>query len=598
MKRPCFWPAVALFCICGCAWWPQGTVLQSPEICDEKADVPVVGDWAVPNGLEPIRVEGVGLVTGLNGTGCDPKPSSHRQMLLSEMRVRGVENPEAVLASPDTALVIVRGYLTPGVQKGEHFDVEVRLPAQSEATSLRGAWLLETAMKEFAVLGDNRLHTGHKLGRAAGPVMVDPMAERRDDKVLQGRGWILGGGVALKSRSLGLVLKPDHQSVLNASRLEAAVNRRFFTYEHGNKVGVAKAKTDEFVELKVHPRYRHNIQRYVRVVRAVPLRDSELLRQERLDQLEKQLLDPITSDRAALRLEAIGRDAVEVLRKGLASEEPEIRFYAAEALAYLDQTEAAEPLAQLARDVPAFRVFALTALSAMDQAVAADQLRQLLASPSAETRYGAFRALWAMKHSDPIVVGENMKGQFSYHVLDVAGPPMIHVTRSFRPEVVVFGRDQQLRTPFTLEAGNQIMVVADSPDHVAVSRFAVGKQDQRRIVSAKVDDIIRAIVELGGTYPDVVQALQDAHAQGALPGRLAVDALPQAGRKYERVVHSGQSDQKQSDQLSTSRRGGTLFPRLGSLFRNQRSAKGEEPHTDRSTEELSAASPQAEQRVF
>ena len=46
--------------------------------------------------------------------------------------------------------------------------------------------------------------------------------------------------------------------------------------------------------------------------------------------------------------------------------------------------------------------------------------------------------------------------------------------------------------------------------------------------------MIRAIVELGGTYPDVVQALQQAKADGALVSRFEVDALPQPGRQYDR----------------------------------------------------------------
>jgi hypothetical protein len=53
-----------------------------------------------------------------------------------------------------------------------------------------------------------------------------------------------------------------------------------------------------------------------------------------------------------------------------------------------------------------------------------------------------------------------------------------------------------------------------------------------------VDEVVRAIVELGGTYPDVVQALQEAKASGALPSRLEVDALPEAGRTYDRLVES------------------------------------------------------------
>ena len=45
---------------------------------------------------------------------------------------------------------------------------------------------------------------------------------------------------------------------------------------------------------------------------------------------------------------------------------------------------------------------------------------------------------------------------------------------------------------------------------MTVSKFVVGQPDQKRTVSTKIDESIRAIVELGGTYPDVVQALQQA----------------------------------------------------------------------------------------
>ena len=51
---------------------------------------------------------------------------------------------------------------------------------------------------------------------------------------------------------------------------------------------------------------------------------------------------------------------------------------------------------------PAFRAFALAALSAMDDMAAYDALDQLLEVPSAETRYGAFRALWAMNPQDDL----------------------------------------------------------------------------------------------------------------------------------------------------------------------------------------------------
>ncbi len=182
----------------------------------------------------------------------------------------------------------------------------------------------------------------------------------------------------------------------------------------------------------------------------------------------------------------------------------------------------------------------------MDDMSAYDELRSMLDAPSAETRYGAFRALWAMNANDPIVKGENMQDRFSYHVLNLEGPPMVHVTRSFRPEVVLFGADQRFHTPMVLEAGNSIIINGASDDRVVVSRFAVGQPDEKRVVSAKVDDVIRAIVELGGNYPDVVCALQQAKDSRALASRFEVDALPDTGRAYKH--HEKDHDEKEGDE--------------------------------------------------
>ncbi len=257
----------------------------------------------------------------------------------------------------------------------------------------------------------------------------------------------------------------------------------------------------------------------------------------RLVLLERQLLDPITAASAALKLEAIGKDGIPTLRKGLQSGDAEIRFYAAEALAYLDQKEAAAPLAEAAREVPAFRAYALTALSAMDDVAAYEGLHELLEMPSNETRYGAFRALWAMNAQDPLVRGQSLNNQFSYHVLDTIGPEMVHVTRSYRPEIVLFGQDQQLTTPFVIEAGNQI-ILTGKEDRVTISRFAPDEPDQKRIVSCRLDDCIRAMADLGANYPDIVQALQHAKSKGALAGRFAIDAVPTGGRRYDRGAAS------------------------------------------------------------
>jgi hypothetical protein len=139
-----------------------------------------------------------------------------------------------------------------------------------------------------------------------------------------------------------------------------------------------------------------------------------------------------------------------------------------------------------------------------------------------------------MNPNDPLLHEEKIGSQFHYHVLDVPGPDMVHVTQSHLPEIVLFGKEQSFRLPLMLDAGKQILVNGMNGDKITVSQFAPGAEPKQLVVSTKVDDVIHAIASLGGTYPDVVQALQQAKTDGALPSRFEVDALPQPGRPYDR----------------------------------------------------------------
>ena len=519
---------------------------QSPEDADSPANnVRLIGDMASPSGMYAQMIQAVGLVTGLPGTGSDPPLSPQRAALIAEMEKRGVANPNQVLASPETELVEVIGYLWPGVQKGDHFDVIVRVPAKSECTGLRDGWLLDCRLREIQLL-KGAYYDGKPLGQASGPILVDPLADGEDNRARITQGQILGGGVVTESRKLGLVIHPEYQNVMTSAQIGNAINRRFHSFSAGIKQGVAVPENDKHIELTVFPRYKENIERYMRVVRSLPLRESASEQLARVALLERMLLDPITAADAALKLEALGKDGVKSLKKGVESKKREVRFYAAEALAYLDETAAVAPLAEAAR-VRSFRAYAMAALCTMDDFAAYEALRKLLDVPSAETRYGAFRALWAMNAQDPLVRGENLGDQFSYHLLDTQGPPMVHVTRSKRPEVVLFGSGQRLITPLALDAGKRIQVNSHGGDEVTVSRFTKDEPDQKRVTSAKLDDVIQAIVALGGTYPDVFQALQQAKVTHALAGRFEIDALPQGGRTYDRSADTDGDDAEDDD---------------------------------------------------
>ena len=133
-------PQAKMFCT---ATGPQRmAVARQAAGLPPMPNVKYVSEYTHPYGMNYVKVEAVSLVTGLAGTGSDPPPTPQRASLLGEMNRREIANPNEVLASGNTSLVLVRAFLRPGIQKGDRFDVEVRVPTQSDTTSIRDGWLL------------------------------------------------------------------------------------------------------------------------------------------------------------------------------------------------------------------------------------------------------------------------------------------------------------------------------------------------------------------------------------------------------------------------------------------------------------------------
>ena len=571
------WLVVALACVLiqsGCqsiTWpeslnWPSSSSRSQSPASDESGSQTArstVGDYISINGLGMITLEGVGLITGLDGTGGDPRPSSFRMNLLKDMQRRDVPNSKALLRSPTTALVVVRAYLPPLIRKGDSFDVEIRLPPGSEATSLNGGWLMETDLAERAVVPGEKVLAGHIFARAKGHVLISHgEGDSGDLAGVLRRGRIPGGGRSRKTRDLVIALKNRYRSVRMARRISDRIGRRFYAYNrHGIREPLASPKTDRSIVLKIHPRYRDNFPRFLRVIRQIAIREDDVTRQVRMQQLAGDLKSAKTARQAALALEAIGPKSIPFLKTALDQPELEVRFHAASALAYLNDNSGADTLAEAARHQRAFRVYALAALSTLEDAPSQLLLRQLLKPlitcnsidcrhhqqpiegqcphcgsrgtlrQSNELQYGAFRALWTRDKLDPAIRGESVGDLFTLHEIDAPGRPLIHLTQLQRPEIVLFGRNQRLRTPLAVQAGNHIWINAQSgADTVTISRYQVRRSPSRRIVSTRVADVIRASVELGASYPDIVQMLVQAQRQQNVPGQIAIDAVPRTGR--------------------------------------------------------------------
>ena len=174
-------------------------------------DVKYVSAYTHPYGMNYVKVEAVSLVTGLGGTGSDPPPTPQRAALLGGNESPRSGESERSARLGNTSMVLVRAFLRPGIQEGDRFDVEVRVPSQSETTSLRDGWLLSTRLTEMAVLGE-QIREGHVLGIAEGPVLVDPSADPEEGSRRWPRAaesWAAAS--RSKSRPLGLVISRSAQ---------------------------------------------------------------------------------------------------------------------------------------------------------------------------------------------------------------------------------------------------------------------------------------------------------------------------------------------------------------------------------------------------
>lgn len=505
---------------------------------DTKSDLPgmggaaagptkYVGSTAVFWGLDFGKLEGVGLVTELRGTGSNPPPSGQRDYLIDELKTHPeIDNAMSLVSSPETSMVLVKGLVPPGAKKGDRFDLEVILPPKPrlETTSLKYGFLFKTRLRPMVVLG-NSLKKGSVAAQGRGSVLVDSLFEPRQDSENDLRGVILGGGVVLDDRTLGLSIRSEENPIRAATSISRAINERFTTITRDGRTGVATPKSDKVIELSVPENYRLNIGRYSQVISQIAFDEQPQDRVNRLDQLGRELNQLKTCRDAALRLEAMGLDGVPSLRRGLLNSEQEVRFQSAEALAYLGEADGIDVLLEAASNLPQSRWHALTALSASQSPQAAEALLSLMSLESAETRYGALRAFQARSPNDPLAKGEWLADDFYFHEVPSSGPPMVHLTRSKRPEIALFGKAHQLTDDFIF-VQNGLTVRADGKGSLLIIRYLPDQQEERRVCSTNLAEAIRQLASLNCSYTEMLDLLQEAKRNNQLTSRLAIDAVP------------------------------------------------------------------------
>ena len=523
----------------GCQSWfnKNKTDLSTSEL--ENGEAIYVSDLTRVWGASPTQIEGVGMVSELQGTGSAPRPSRYRDELTEELRVREVEEPNSLLSADWTSLVVIRGWVPAGARKGQSMDVIVGLDPNSDTTSLEGGFLMPARLAPRQAMG-GQVMKGRLAGSVTGPVLTESIfgSGAANAKV---RGVVAGGGTIMLDRPFGFRMRTDHASIKSAVAVTKAMNARFNYVENSQREPVANAQSDKAIELQIPEVYRDNVYRYLHVLRNVAVNESSSQKVTRMELLEQQLGNPETAEVASLRLEAIGDASVGVLERALRNPSAKVRFMAAMALTYLGRTSGCTELGILAADEWAFRWHAFTALSALPEPEAKQELTKLLHHESVEARYGAVRCLAQRGETENDMsierfgkTGEN----FALNTVFSTAPPVIHVAKFKQPELVVFNPDQKILPGLVYVAPNWTIKTRPG-DQVEIIQYRQDSADRTVSCSSLTTDLIRTLGQMGAGYSMVVKLLRQAAAENMLEGQLVVNALPQSDRAYG--PSSGQS---------------------------------------------------------
>ena len=513
---------------------PQSPDDLAERLKAEAEDVQYIGSVCRMWGLNYAKVEHVALANGLNGTGSDPANNGQRNILINEMKGFNVDNPNDILASKNTSMVLVQGYLPPGAKKGDRFDIRVGVMDRSRTSSLKGGYCMETRLRPYAQLG-NRTRSGHSVGSAQGPILTFDHFDSANTHIDKISGVVLGGGRCSEYRPLGLAIGSEVASVRTARKIAAAINGRFAIYDESGKIGVATPKSNRNVELMVPPEYKHNLGRFLRVIMNISFDHPETSNSDRIAKLEHQLSQPELAKKASLRLEGIGIDATGALRRALRHPNEETRFYAAESLAYLGKDTGVKHLEEAARSSDAFRWHALTALASLKETKSGTALSNLMHVEDPATRYGAFRAMRARSPQDPLVNGKKMgkkMGQDSFylHVVPSPSKPMVHIAKRLRPEIVIFNDNQTFGEKF-LFVKSGITARTTGPNSAEIKVYLQNDGDKIIKTSNRVSEVIERLAQLGCDYGCVIDLLLEAKKDGNINSNVVVDAAPKAPAK-------------------------------------------------------------------
>ena len=209
------------------------------------------------SGQNEVRLVGMGLITGLKGTGDGGKFTPMINAL--GMAFRKLNNPATgageLKDTSNVALVLIEATVPAnGIRRGQRIDCFVN--SIGAAKSLRGGRLM------VAPLGSEMIDDDRVMGLASGAVLIE-------DQTVGTAGRIAGGVVItedvinkfIQNNQFMLLLDKDHATFRSASEVAQAVNRD--TSFEANGEPVARAESPGVITVRIPKQYASNQMQFI-----------------------------------------------------------------------------------------------------------------------------------------------------------------------------------------------------------------------------------------------------------------------------------------------------------------------------------------------
>ncbi len=487
-------------------------------------------------------VIGHGIVAGLAGTGssqCDPALRAMlTKYMLQQMPNLKDFNPNGFINSKDTAIVELYGVVPSLASKGQHFDLRVRTMFGSQTTSLAGGTLYTTDMKElsrFLAFNKNSRFAAYfqSIATAGGSVFIDRSSNT--SPVNENVGYVLAGGTARDDVQIAIMLLSPNYHTANAIRNR--LNGRFGP-------GTAKAVSPEEILLQIPQKYGHQKTRFLAMVSALYVSNSEQLHRQRIAGLIEDLRRDRQAEATATALEAIGKTVADDLAGLLNADRQSVRFYAGKTLLNLGDDRGLWVLREIIADKNSeYRMAAIEAIGySAKRKDAIATLADLLPEKSLEVKLAAYEHLQRLEDTS---VSTALAGSgILMDKVACSGPKIIYVRLSDSPRIVLFGDPIRCEKNFFVNLPDLGIIINAQEGERFVSMLRNFPNRARPIgpikSTFKVSDVIRTLCAdtdvrgdnrkrpgLGVSYGDTAAILKHMCEIGAIDAVFESGPLPQ-----------------------------------------------------------------------